>query len=59
MCRWMVVLALTTMTASAGLSKLEALSMIESGNNDLAVGQAGEVSRFQIRPQVWRQLQPS
>jgi len=54
MCRWMVVLALTTMTASAGLSKLEALSMIESDNNDLAVGQAGEVSRFQIRPQVWR-----
>ena len=55
----MVVLALTTMTASAGLSKLEALSMIESGNNDLAVGQAGEVSRFQIRPQVWRQYSRS
>ena len=33
--------------------------MIESGNNDLAIGQAGEVSRFQIRPQVWRQYSRS
>ena len=54
MCRWIVMLALTTMSASAGLNRLDALSMIESGNNDLAIGQAGEVSRFQIRPQVWR-----
>ena len=31
-----------------------ALSMIESGVNDDAVGQAGEVSRYQIMPSVWR-----
>lgn len=42
-------------TANAGLSPLEAISMIESGNNDAAVGPAGEVSRYQIRPHVWRQ----
>lgn len=55
----MVMLALTTISASAGLNRLDALSMIESGNNDLAIGQAGEVSRFQIRPQVWRQYSHS
>jgi hypothetical protein len=40
--------------AQAGLSKLEAISMIESGNNDHAVGGAGEVSRYQIKPRIWR-----
>ena len=28
--------------------------MIESGNNDSAIGGAGEVSRYQIMPVVWR-----
>lgn len=28
--------------------------MIESGNNDRAVGRAGEVSRYQIKPLVWK-----
>jgi len=45
--------------ATAGLSPLEAISMIESGNNDTAVGPAGEVSRYQIRPRVWQQLSDS
>ena len=27
--------------------------MIESGDNDHAVGRQGEVSRFQIRPELW------
>ena len=27
--------------------------MIESGNNDHAVGAVGEVSRYQIRPELW------
>lgn len=41
-------------SAQAGLSELEAISMIESGNNDQAIGGAGEVSRYQIMPRVWR-----
>ena len=45
--------------ATAGLSPLEAISMIESGNNDTAVGAAGEVSRYQIQPRVWRRLSDS
>ena len=40
--------------AFAGVSKLEALGMIESGNNDSAIGRAGEVSRYQIKPWIWR-----
>jgi hypothetical protein len=31
------------------------LGQIESGNDDRAPGAAGEVSRFQILPSVWRQ----
>lgn len=33
---------------------LAALSSVESGNNDLAIGAAGEVSRYQISPLVWQ-----
>ena len=32
---------------------LAALSQIESGDNDHARGAAGEVSRYQITPQLW------
>jgi hypothetical protein len=35
------------------MDRWEALSMIESGDNDRAVGQHGEVSRFQILPELW------
>jgi len=45
--------------AQAGLSRLEALGMIESGDNDAAVGRAGEVSRYQIKPHIWRQYSSS
>lgn len=31
-----------------------ALAEIESGGNDYAVGDVGEISRYQIRPEVWR-----
>ena len=34
--------------------RLFALGMIETGNNDREVGRAGEVSRYQILPVVWR-----
>jgi len=35
------------------MDRWDALSMIESGNNDQAVGMVGEISRFQIRPELW------
>lgn len=36
-----------------------ALGMIETANKDLAVGRAGEVSRYQIMPSVWRRYNDS
>jgi hypothetical protein len=33
---------------------LFALGAIETGNNDNEIGQAGEVSRYQIMPSVWK-----
>jgi hypothetical protein len=33
---------------------MRALSLIESGDRDHAIGKAGEVSRYQIMPFVWR-----
>ncbi|MHB8520698.1 MAG: hypothetical protein ACYDH9_08060 [Limisphaerales bacterium] len=42
------------MAASAATDRWSALSAIESGNRDRAIGPAGEVSRYQILPHVWR-----
>jgi hypothetical protein len=35
-------------------SRRFALGMIETGNNDREIGGAGEVSRYQLMPSVWR-----
>lgn len=37
------------------MDRWEALSQIETGDNDTAVGAAGEVSRYQLKPEVWKQ----
>lgn len=37
----------------------QALGMIESGNDDRAIGRAGEVSRYQIMPAVWKHYSDS
>jgi hypothetical protein len=39
--------------AVPAMDRWSALSMIESGDDDLAVGAGGEVSRFQIRSELW------
>jgi hypothetical protein len=47
--------AAVMLSASSAFSmdRWAALSMLESGNNDYAVGSHGEVSRYQIRPVLW------
>jgi hypothetical protein len=50
---YILAILLTAVGAKAQLPRLEALSMIESGDDDAAVGRAGEVSRFQIMPSLW------
>lgn len=48
---WLVGASLTPALA---MDRLAALSMLESGNNDAAIGKAGEVTRFQIKPDLWK-----
>lgn len=50
----LLLLVLGALNAQAGFSRLEAISMIETGDNDRAVGKAGEVSRYQLLPKTWR-----
>src|SRR5512135_2757300 len=59
MWKTMLLLAVSGCSAEAALSRLEAISMIESGNNDRAIGGAGEISRYQIKPFVWRRYSNS
>jgi hypothetical protein len=39
-----------------GMDRIAALSMLESGDDDQAVGRAGEISRYQIRKTEWRNV---
>jgi len=39
--------------AAPAMDRWPALAMIESGGDDNAVGRGGEVSRFQIRSELW------
>jgi len=41
------------------MDRWSALSMIESGDDDRAVGSKGEISRFQIKPLLWNGGNPS
>ena len=49
----LAVAALSFVSAAAAMDRWAALSMIESGDNDRAIGPSGEVSRFQIQPVLW------
>ncbi len=46
--------AVTLKPAVLDNRSLFALGAIETGNNDNEIGQAGEVSRYQIMPSVWK-----
>ncbi len=35
------------------MDRWTALSMLETGDDDRIVGRAGEISRYQIRPELW------
>jgi DNA-binding transcriptional regulator YdaS (Cro superfamily) len=41
------------------MDRWSALSQMESGDNDRAVGGAGEVSRYQIKPEIWWRYAPN
>jgi hypothetical protein len=39
---------------ACAMDRWAALSQIESGDNDLALGAQGEVSRYQVKPELWK-----
>ena len=39
-----------------GMDRFAALSMLETGDNDQAVGSAGEISRFQVMKVEWQSV---
>lgn len=39
-----------------GMDRFAALSMLETGDNDQAVGSAGEISRFQVLKAEWQSV---
>jgi hypothetical protein len=43
---------------STAMDRWAALSQVESGDNDKAVGRKGEISRYQILPDVWEAFAP-
>lgn len=51
----LLILSLLQTAAAAQVTpqRLAALSMLESGDNDQAIGHAGEISRYQILPTVF------
>src|SRR5438046_312562 len=54
-----VVLALSAGMRTHAMERWAALAQLESGNNDHALGLAGEISRYQIKPRVWHRYAPA
>ncbi|HZR19338.1 MAG TPA: hypothetical protein VFE51_18765 [Verrucomicrobiae bacterium] len=50
-----VVLGAAVSLEVEAMDRWAALSQIETRDNDRAVGAAGEISRFQIKPKLWSQ----
>jgi hypothetical protein len=53
-CTLSALLLVVGSSTTSGRPIFEALGLIESGNNDAAVGKKKEISRYQIRPAVWK-----
>lgn len=51
--RWITAMAIAACISVQAMDRWAALSQIESRNNDGAVGAAGEISRYQLRPELW------
>jgi hypothetical protein len=49
----LILAGLGLATTTPAMERWAALSMIESGDDDRAIGPGGEISRFQIRPELW------
>src|ERR1044071_139091 len=52
--RVLILVAAVLALPCGALPIRDALGMIESGNDDHAVGSAGEISRYQIKKDIWQ-----
>ncbi len=59
LCSFAMWLAIGLSSHVLALDRWSALSQIESGDDDRAVGAAGELSRYQIKPELWRRYAPA
>lgn len=57
--RTLLAAVLLPAAGAPAMDRLDALSQIESGNNDHAIGRQQEVSRYQILPVFWIQAEAS
>ena len=46
------------LNSASGSDLWTVLAEFESGSNDRAIGSVGEVSRYQIRPELWKKYAP-
>jgi hypothetical protein len=53
-CYGLVALCLFLSGKAFAMDRFTALSQVESGDNDFAIGRAGEISRYQIRRELWQ-----
>jgi hypothetical protein len=52
-------LLLVLTVSASGMNRLDAIWMIETGGNDRMIGNAGEISRYQVLQNVWRSVTTS
>ncbi len=52
----LLTLLLSVPACGWGMDRLSALSMLETGDNDHAVGRAGEISRYQVLRREWQSV---
>ena len=45
--------ALGSVYSASAMDRWTALSMLETGDNDSVIGSCGEISRYQIRSEIW------
>ena len=55
----MAMMAWLFAAQALAMDRWVALAELESNNNDNALGSAGEVSRYQMRPDIWRRYAPT
>jgi hypothetical protein len=51
----LILVLFIAQTSARAMDRWAALSQIESGDDDLAIGSAGEISRYQLKPKLWLQ----